>query len=64
MKNLDNILAEINRIELKVDVNSITYNEIFLWPIIRSYIARKELEGNISIKQEKLFENILIKENK
>ena len=60
MKNLDKILDEINQIELKVDVNSITYNEIFLWPIIRSYIARKELEGNISTKKDNIFYRLLV----
>ena len=60
IKNLVDILARINKIELNQDVNDIVYRDVLLWPLIRSYLSKIELAGNISTKKDSTFKRLLI----
>lgn len=55
MKTLNDTLARIIEIELKQEVNSLYYNDVFLWPIIRSFITRSELKNTLATHKDNAF---------
>jgi len=55
VKTLNDILVQISNIELKQEVNILYYNEVFLWPIIRSFITRSELTNTLGTHKDNAF---------
>lgn len=60
MRNLNKILLEINKIESSIDVNSILYDNVLLWPIIRLNMINNQVKGKLSPFKDNVLLRVLV----